>query len=715
MGSIEINYDKYPQLKIFETHGVEWSGSRGVEFYGYCPFSDKPDKFYVNSKTWLWDSKTAGMSGNISKFLEDITEEYKSSLDDPQRDQLSRHRKLPTSTFATWDVGWTGSHVAIPVRDIDGHYVDIRLYDLKKRQMRSTGGCHVGLLGAHLLKAKLNEPVYVSEGEWDGMAMAWLLKKNKAPGIVVAVPGAGIFKKEWIKWFAGRRVHALYDHDEPGRKGEQTLATRIGSVTKAMTYAHWPEELPDGFDVRDWIVYGIRKGTLDLCLERLHKLFQKKPRRTGVTQVTDSGQKIRLVGKANVEMERPDVVPTLADVHRIYQKWLHLPNTDAVDVMLATALSQRMDGPPVWLFLVSPPGGAKTITMEGLVTYPSSYSTSSLTAHALISGANWQGQADPSLIPRLDGKVLLIKDFTTVLNLRDDEKEQIFGILRDAYDGTCGKIFGNGVERTYKSRFTIIAGVTPKIYELGSRHAALGERFLKFSMGDNLNHHEEDAIISRAIDNVDRDQEMKNELMSVASPFLQFGFEDLETPNLDSVTHNRIIKLAQFGARLRGTVSRDNYNGDMMTGRPFAEVGSRLGIQLAKLARALAVIRGKSAVGIDEYILVKKVMLDTISQRSEDIVRTMFHHAAHRNGNGATRLSLTAAEIAERTRYPMTTVRRIMDDLNLLNVIERNGSAGSGFKHTWALSPYVTKAIHESGVYEHVNPRRIFIKQPRHD
>lgn len=708
---LDIDYDKYPQLRIFETHGVEFAGSRGNEFYGTCPFTGKEDKFYVNSKTWLWDSKTAGMSGNIATFLKEISDEYQGDLDDALREKLSKHRKLPPTAFAPWEVGWNGTQYTIPVRDYAGNIVDIRMYDMPKRRMRSTAGCHVGLLGIEHMKTRLTEPIYVCEGEWDAMAMAWLLKKNNTPGIVVAVPGAGIFKKDWIKAFAGRRVYALYDHDEPGRKGEQMLDTRLSATAKSLVFAHWPEALPMGFDVRDWIVYGIRKGTLELCFERLQKLFRKKPRRTGSTTKTESGQKIRLVGKAPVTTERPDHVPTLTDVHAIYRKWLHLPNTDAVDVMLATALSHRMDGPPVWMFLVSPPGGAKTITMEGLITYDKTYSTSSLTSHALISGANWQGQADPSLIPRLDGKVLLIKDFTTVLNLRDDEKEQIFGILRDAYDGTCGKIFGNGVERTYKSHFTIIAAVTPKIYEIGPRHAALGERFLKFRMGDNIDHFEEDKIISRAIDNVDHDSQMKEDLTNTTSPFLQFGFEEMETPHLDSLLHQRIIKLAQFGARLRGNVSRDTYNADMMTGRPFAEVGSRLGIQLAKLARALAVVRSKSSVGEAEYTLVKKVMLDTVSQRSEDIVRVMFQRHATRNGhsNG----SLTAEEIAQMTRYPITTVRRLMDDLNLLNVIERTGSAGSGFKHAWNLSPYITTAIDQSRVYADPLPPKLLIKRAR--
>lgn len=703
----DINYERYPQARIFETHGVEFSGTRGEEFYGSCPFSDKPDKFYVNRKTWLWDSKSAGMSGNIAKFLAEVADGYEEGFTEDERTRLSKHRKLPPSAFSPWQVGFDGLHFTVPVRDIQGHVVDVRMYEVKRKMMRSTAGCKVGLLGVHKFKDELSAPIYICEGEWDAMAMQWLLKINKRAGLVVAVPGAGIFKRDWAKWFSGRRVYALYDHDEPGKKGAQTLSQRITGVAKDIVYAHWPTELPNGFDVRDWIVYGIRKNTLDKCLDRLHGLFKKKPPRTGNTQKTEGGQTIRLIGKAEVSRERPEVVPTLKDVHGIYQKWLHLPNTDAIDVMLAAAVSQKMDGLPIWIFLVGPPGGAKTITMEGLAGYQSTYATSSLTAHALISGANFQGQQDPSLIPRLNGKVLVIKDFTTVLNLREDMKEEIFGILRDAYDGRCGKIFGNGVERAYESRFTIIAAVTPKIYEIGARHAALGERFLKYVMGDNLDHHEEDKIISKAIDNVDHDKQMKEELMGVTAPFLEFGFDEMVAPKLDMDLHKRIIRLAQFGARLRGTVSRDTYNNEIMTGKPFAEVGSRLGIQLAKLARSLAVVRGKTTVTEKEYRLVRKVMLDTVSQRCEDIVRCLYQHQTTMKQQQG---HLTAADIATQTRYPMTTVRRVIEDLHLLNVIARTGGSGSGYKHSWSLSDYMMSAIADSKVYaeERTAPRLVW-------
>src|SRR5690606_14207032 len=154
------------------------------------------------------------------------------------------------------------------------------------------------------------------------------------------------------------------------------------------------------------------------------------------------------------------------------------------------------------------------------------------------------------------------------------------------------------------------------------------------------------------------------ELANVTADFLQFSFEKIRPAKLDNVTNRKIIALAQRGARLRGTVSRDQYNSDLMTGRPFAEVGSRLGIQLAKCARALAMVRGKGVVTESEYKIVRKIMLDTVSQRAEDLVRCIW-------GASLKGQMLTVDEISQRTRYPVTTVRRLMDDLNLLTVVQR--------------------------------------------
>src|SRR5688572_18961028 len=102
-----IEYQRYPQARVFETHGIVFSHRRGDELIGNCPFTGKADKFYVNRKTWLWDSTTAGVSGNIRNFLTHVHRECRERL---QRDaapltRLAEHRSLPLAAFEDWELG----------------------------------------------------------------------------------------------------------------------------------------------------------------------------------------------------------------------------------------------------------------------------------------------------------------------------------------------------------------------------------------------------------------------------------------------------------------------------------------------------------------------------------------------------------------------------------------------------------------------------------
>jgi hypothetical protein len=686
-------------LKIFEAHGVEFTGERGNQMFGTCPFSGKEDKFYVNTKNGLWDSKSAGLSGNVAKFLELRAENYAQDLKGSYMRQLAENRQLRRASFEGIGMGWDGHSFTFPVRDFDGNVQDIRKYNVRSKLMMSTSGCRVGLFGAEKLKMQPNDPVYLCEGEWDALALKWLLKVVGEPGVVLAVPGAGTFKPEWVQWLRGRTVHTLYDYDPPGRKGEEKILERLEGQARRVTYVHWPDEVPIGFDTRDWIIYGTTiRDTPDVCLERLKRRFNSKPK-----WMSDNTQEpVRVVSKTGkITIKKPKKVvskrwvdpPTLDQVHEVFNRWLFLKTPEVIDVMLAVVLSQRIDGSPVWLFLVGPPGSAKTAIVSALHEVEQTYSTSTLTAPSLISGANFTGQGgDPSLIPKLNKKVLVVKDFTSILSLPDREQKEIFGILRDAYDGRCGKSFGNGVERHYESRFTVLAATTPRIYDLAEQHAALGERFLKFLVGDNLHHESEDEVITKAIENADRETAMRQELQDVVKAFLERTCVNRVAPVMPQDILAKIVSLAKFGARLRGSVSRDFYRNDIVMSRPMAEVGTRLGQQLAKLARGMAMVYGKPKVTEVEYHMVKKVMLDTISQRNEDVLRTMINAMG-----GADKLApISMRELAAKTQYPFATIQRLFQDLVALQIIKK---IGAGSVSTWTLSDYVKNEVQTSQLY----------------
>jgi len=267
------------------------------------------------------------------------------------------------------------------------------------------------------------------------------------------------------------------------------------------------------------------------------------------------------------------------------------------------------------------------------------------------------------------------------------------------------KVFGTGIERSYTSRFTVMAAVTPRIYDMSSSHTSLGERFLKYAMGDNLQHTSEKDIIRRAIQNINRETQMVEDMEDVTDQFLTRTVRLDKIPTIPEDIQRRIIYLAMFGARMRGSVTRDTYRNDIITSRPSAEVGSRLGIQLAKLGKALAMVEGKSEVTLAEYQILKKVMLDTIPQRTEDMLRHMLRTCPTLDA------TMTAHDLAATSRYPVATVSRILQDLNVLDIVVRDGTLQ---RFSWTLSPYIREAIQEAGLYQDANdlsrPTRVFVK-----
>jgi hypothetical protein len=662
------------RLRAFQIHGVVFTGETETQMRGDCPFTDSP-KFYVHKEKLLWDVKNEPQyKGNFWQFLAMIAKRNEEDMTSHELSRLARDRNLPTAAFEPWGVGFDGIRYTIPVRNHKGTVVDIRCYRPSRHGVITTAGCKPHLLGHDRLRnAKVNVPVFICEGEWDAMALDWNFKRLKKLAIVVAVPGASVFNDEWADSFANKDVYLCYDNDEAGAEGEMRAHKALATSARSLHALRFPDECPEGYDVRDWVLDWSKQGKPRAGLRRFMELFIAAPE-----TLPD-------------EDDYEDVTEgiTFPDVESVFRKWLFLDDTDGIRVALATVLSNRIDGDPIWMFLVAPPGGAKTETLNAFRKCRDAYVTSSLTAHSLISGMQFRNGIDPSLIPKLDGKVLMIKDFTAITALRDNEKDEIFGILRDAYDGRCGKTFGNGVVRNYESRFSLLAAVTPIIYSESSKHSSLGERFLKFAMADNLEHFSEEDIITQAISNVNDETAMREEMQSVVKSFLAGVFDS--KPRIPPAALRTIVYLAKFGARVRATVARDRFRPNMVEGKPSAEVGSRLGKQLAKMVMSLALVDGRDVINDDDIRIIKKIIVDTVPQRAEDVIRYLWRMCPDEDDSRRTK------EIAFGTRYPIATVSRLLDNYNLLNVVQRVGPPN---RFQWQLTPYVRQCIVDSGVYD---------------
>ncbi|MFC1931885.1 hypothetical protein ACFLXJ_06785 [Chloroflexota bacterium] len=358
-------------------------------------------------------------------------------------------------------------------------------------------------------------------------------------------------------------------------------------------------------------------------------------------------------------------------------RWLHLEDFQAIDIIMATALSICLPGDPVWLFNIAPAGSAKTEILRSF-TGEQIYSISTLTPQTFISGL--KGSQNVDLLPKLDGKVLIIKDFTSILSKKNEDQTAIFADLREAYDGYLEKSFGSGVgTKRYESRFGIIAGVTDVIDMYRVVHSQLGERFLKCRL-----HNDARASISKAGDLAGREDEMREDLRLATTGCLACYSNiarELIVVDVESQTHQRIKALANITAKLRSEVARDRFH--KVQYQPNAEVGTRLSKQLIKLGQALAIFYENGTVSADEYKALLRIARDSIPNQRIKLVTALM---------GAEPMS--TKEAGDRAKIPTDTAKELLEDLWMLKLVDRSGDN----VFMWQLTDDTNDLILESGL-----------------
>ena len=339
-------------------------------------------------------------------------------------------------------------------------------------------------------------------------------------------------------------------------------------------------------------------------------------------------------------------------------KYLIFDDSTFIDFIFGVVFANRQDSKPVWLYVIGPPGSGKSEILQSLTGHKTIYPISSLTSNTLISGmVKSEGGVDPSLLPKLDGKLVIVKDFTVLLKGRRDDLSAIMGQLRDAYDGTCRKVFGTGKETFYSSKFGIIAAVTGEIDRHLGTLAPLGERFLSCRL-PRLTDREKRARADRASRNT-KTKQMERDMRQAAhrvldlSPFVA---------SLDDVIRKQIADVAMLVAKARTPVQRDR-----MTKQPIAipdpEVPTRLMKQFCDLAVGISMAREKREVGQCELRLVQKVGLDGIPGNKLNTLRVLAK---------AYPRSLDVAGVAKKLRIADSWARTQLQDLHLVDVIEKS-------------------------------------------
>jgi len=385
---------------------------------------------------------------------------------------------------------------------------------------------------------------------------------------------------------------------------------------------------------------------------------------------------------------------SIDDVKRVVKKYLYLTDDLVLDVIFAAHLANWMDADPVWLIVIAPPSSAKTEILRAFDGRNDFYFLSSMTPTTFISGIKTKGGESPkSLLPKIDKKTLVFKDFTTILSMRSEQQAEILAQLREVYDGHYSKAFGTGVTFNWHGKVGFIAACT-NIYD---RHygviGSMGDRFLLYRNDQS----EAEATGLLAQKNVGNEQVIREEIRDAVNQFLD-QFQNgacVKRPEDDTINH-QLVSLACFCAAARCPVER-NWRSKSIDYDPVPEGPGRIVKQLTQIGMGLAMVRGQETFDLSIYETIKKIGRDLVPANRLAILRHLWDKRVFEERSKWFR----TGDVAEAVGKPGTTVKMTLEDMMVVGMLNRrrDGSADNS-PYEWQINKIAFRYMARAEVFE---------------
>lgn len=376
--------------------------------------------------------------------------------------------------------------------------------------------------------------------------------------------------------------------------------------------------------------------------------------------------------------ETPDGLYTFDEVKEKVEAFL--PNSaTALRVMLAVAVSGAFHNRAMlWLLFVGAPSSGKTELVQLFRNSKHAYCLDNVTLNSFISGERpTTKQKVYDLLPLLDRKCLVIKDWTVIFSLDEKMTKKIIGDMVGAYDKQLSKHSSRRGLISYESEFSHLGCITPAT--LNRHHNYLnmiGPRFLCYTIL-NPSDEDENKSFDAIFANQDRDSLEKEAREAVQSYLSSLAIRDpaIAIKPLSPPVQSYLKIAARFVSRARGIVIlqpgsfRDENNKDITYYEPLEiqiEQPWRAVQQLMELAKYLAFVCGKEEVGTDELEIIKQVVISSMPADRSQALRAI----QARGG------AITAKELSEDIDRSNKTSRRMLDELSVLGILKKTKGSG---------------------------------------
>jgi len=354
-----------------------------------------------------------------------------------------------------------------------------------------------------------------------------------------------------------------------------------------------------------------------------------------------------------------------------FNKYFEISDEDqeVIDIFLAVLGSNRLKGDPVWLYIVGPSGYLKTTLCRSSKKVSDVYFLDTLTDKTLVSGLTKKDEKTKKDVPKagilqhLDGKVLVIKDLSALLSMKDYKRDSVLSQLRNAYDGYYDAAFGTLPEPIrLKAEFGFIGAVTPIIDRHTKAMVTLGPRCLIVRTKNPPR--QESAKMARKNKRVT--QEIRERIQDLVRDFI----DDVNFNRRIEISEemgDRIDALADYTAYMRTYVMADYYGGNIVEYTlPSPEVPTRLSIQLSKLGEAIALIRGHNEITEEDYATLMRVAKDTAIPEYQHVMNYYLDE-----GNANKRHDVN--EISSYINLTYKTTRNKLELMRIIGILDNIG------------------------------------------
>ena len=338
-------------------------------------------------------------------------------------------------------------------------------------------------------------------------------------------------------------------------------------------------------------------------------------------------------------------------------EWYAQPDLECLRASLSVYQSHFASDSPIWMFLLGPPSTGKSeLCIYPLTSQEQIVQVSTITESSFISAF------DPKcgILPNLNGKpkngVLLFSDFSNFLALTPEVRSKLQAQMREIYDGKYQKHAGNQKSAIeWEGKVSILAACTPDLERYWTLENSLGDRFLQIRLKppdpDSIYPYmEKQQTIGKA--------QLQKKTQRLIDQFLEDVSDHPEVAPPSTELNKYIFQLTNICVSLRQAVHHD-FRGEA-TGVGTKEGTPRFARMAINLAKTHAKIFGRTSLKPSDNRLMKRVLLDTCPSRRLHIIQFLLNHSEP--------INITDC-LAQFPGIPFTTMRRLLEDLHLLQLV----------------------------------------------